>query len=144
MHADLEPTLLALDAYLADRYGGGLADEQRECLEDPARHAEALGMLDDMEGRLGVPSHVCGVVAQALEQRTPRALAAVIRGHVEQGQERKGVSSRTGGADYMAIRLQGEQQERTARLIADEFAAGAHLGGLTRAEFLELAGVPEA
>ena len=63
-------------------------------------------------------------------------LAAIIGGHVEQGNADTIVTSRTGGVDYMLIRAQGDAKARTARLIADEFAQREHLGvaaeGLSR------------
>lgn len=70
------------------------------------------------------------------------AVAAVIRGHVEQGQEKQ--AARCANYTDEIVRAQGVQQERTARLIADEIVECLRLTGLPRLAFLALAGVPEA
>jgi hypothetical protein len=59
--------LAPLNAWLMAQ-GSGLAGEEAECLQDPARRAEACGLLDDMQARVGVPAAI-------IEQATAEILA---------------------------------------------------------------------
>lgn len=52
-----------LDHDLAARRWNPLTVEQIECLTDPARTDESLDLLDDLEARCGISSHVRGEAA---------------------------------------------------------------------------------
>lgn len=46
-----------------------LTDEQIDCLNDPTRYDEALDMVDDLECRCGINSHIRAEIADILTQR---------------------------------------------------------------------------
>jgi len=60
----IESVIAALDAESKRLFSEGLDAEQVECINDASRTDEALGMLDDMQARMGFDPLV---IAQAIE-----------------------------------------------------------------------------
>ena len=65
----LTDLLAQADDYFAEHSLHPVNDSERECLRDPTREDDALGMIDDWEARLAVPQPLCDALREWIADR---------------------------------------------------------------------------